>query len=105
MSHGHQAEKRLRLDKMQKTRSQKKYRDSDNARKQLYLPLNKQAIKDLQRLADHNQKKDIGIVELFAGKGGVSALGTLIKMPRQGQNTEQIAYGHQTVTRTDKAQK
>lgn len=59
----HQAEKRLFLDKMRKTWSQKKYRDSDNARKQFYLPLNKQAIKHLEWLTTERQQKASEIVE------------------------------------------
>jgi hypothetical protein len=69
LSYEHQAEKRVFLDKMKKTWSQKKYRDSDHARKQFYLPLNKQAIKDLEWLAENSQKKPSEIVEELLAKG------------------------------------
>ena len=75
MSDGHPAEKRVFLDKMRKTWSQKKYRDSDNARKQFYLPLNKQAIKDLEWLTNERQQKASEIVEQLLAKEVAAARG------------------------------
>lgn len=63
MSSLHPDTKKLNLDKMRRTWSQKKYRDSGNSRNQVYLPLNKSARESMQWLAEQLNKRPHIIVE------------------------------------------
>lgn len=63
MSQGHPDTKKVFLDKMRKTWSQKKYRDSEDARKQVYLPLNPKAQEGMKWLAEQLNEKAHKVVE------------------------------------------
>lgn len=66
MPHGNPAEKKLFLDKMRKTWSQKKFRDSGKAKKPYHIPLTKRTQIELEKLAKFkNLRKDQVIEELI----------------------------------------
>lgn len=65
MSYGHPAEKQLFQEKMKKTWSQKKYRDSGKAKKQHYMPLTKDARDKLSALSEEWSMKPHEVVELL----------------------------------------
>lgn len=63
MSYGHPSDKTLFIDKMKKTWSQKKFRDSGKAKKLYHLPLTDQAKKSLDELAKLNDMKPAAFLE------------------------------------------
>ncbi len=63
LSLGHPAEKKLFIEKMKKTWSQKKYRDSGKAKKPYYMPLSKEAKSMLETLATKNEMRPHDLVE------------------------------------------
>lgn len=65
MSYWNFAEKQLFLEKMKKTWSQKKYRDSGKAKKQHYMPLTKDARDKLSALSEEWSMKPHEVVELL----------------------------------------
>ena len=65
MSYGHPAEKQLFQEKMKKTWSQKKYRDSGKAKKQHYMPLTKDTRDKLSALSEEWSMKPHEVVELL----------------------------------------
>ncbi|AJD47521.1 hypothetical protein S7S_05505 [Isoalcanivorax pacificus W11-5] len=65
LSLGHPAEKKLFLEKMKKTWSQKKYRDSGKAKKPYYMPLSKEARSKLETLAKHHELSPHDFVEML----------------------------------------
>ncbi|MHC5169524.1 hypothetical protein ACVIAJ_04015 [Acinetobacter johnsonii] len=66
MSHGYKSDKVLFLDRMKKTWSQKKFRDSGKAKKNYHIPLTKTTQMQLEKLAEFkNLRKDQVIEELI----------------------------------------
>jgi|GEM_PF-1036019 len=63
MSYSHPAEKKLFMEQMKKTWSQKKYRDSGKAKKPYNLPLTIQTKKKLDWLAENSGQKPTEILE------------------------------------------
>ncbi len=57
MSHGHPAEKQLFIERMKKTWSQKKYRDSENAKKQVSFAMNETIRDKLNAIAQKHDEK------------------------------------------------
>ncbi len=78
LSEGNAAEKRLFLDTMKKTWSQKKFRDSGKAKKPYHLPLTKSAKDQLDWLATQQGVSQTAILERliqesFTASGGTSS--------------------------------
>lgn len=66
MTYGNPSDKKLFLDKMKKTWSQKKFRDSGKAKKPYHIPLTKSTQAQLEKLAKFkNLRKDQVIEELI----------------------------------------
>lgn len=66
MTYGNPSDKKLFLDKMKKTWSQKKFRDSGKAKKPYHIPLTKSTQTRLEKLAEFkNLRKDQVIEELI----------------------------------------
>lgn len=66
MTYGNPSDKKLFLDKMKKTWSQKKFRDSGKAKKPYHIPLTKTTQAQLEKLAEFkNLRKDQVIEELI----------------------------------------
>ena len=63
MQVNHPAERKLFVEKMKKTWSQKKYRDSGKAKKPYYMPLSKDARSALEDLAKHHETTPHELVE------------------------------------------
>src|SRR5690606_29013968 len=64
----HLAERKLFIEKMKKTWSQKKYRDSGKAKKPYYMPLSKEARSMLETLAEHREVSPHDFVEMLIQK-------------------------------------
>lgn len=63
LSYGHPAAKKLFLEQMKRTWSQKKFRDSGKAKKPYYLPLTIKTREKLEWLADNSGQKPAEILE------------------------------------------
>lgn len=64
----HPAEKKLFIDKMKKTWSQKKFRDSGKAKKPYHLPLTKASHNQLDFLSKHMNKPITQVLEFIIDK-------------------------------------
>lgn len=63
MSYGHPSDKKLFMEQMKRTWSQKKFRDSGKAKKPYYLPLTIKTREKLQWLAENSGQKPSEILE------------------------------------------
>lgn len=63
LSYGHPSDKKLFMEQMKRTWSQKKFRDSGKAKKPYYLPLTINTKKKLEWLAENSGQKPVDILE------------------------------------------
>ena len=68
MSYGVPSDKKLFLDRMKKTWSQKKFRDSGKAKKPYHLPLTKNTQKQLEKLAELKNCRREQVIEQLIEK-------------------------------------